>query len=94
MIYVVADLGATQSVGVVHWLPGPDGISGQLHVEVTTDGSAWKSVAEPPAGQPGVWQQVALDRTASAVRIVVTNPGSAKLIGGIAELRIQPSAGP
>jgi hypothetical protein len=94
MIYAVADLGETQDVGSVRWLPGPDGIAGHLHVEISADGVTWEGVAEPPSGLPGEWQEVAIDRTASAVRIVVTNPDHAQSIGGIAELRIEPSAEP
>jgi hypothetical protein len=35
-----------------------------------------------------------IDRPASAIRIVITNPGHAQSIGGVAELRIQPRAEP
>ena len=94
MIYVVADLGKARDVGSITLLAGPDGITGQMNVEISTDGQTWETIAERPHGIPGVWQEVVIDQPASAIRIVITNLGHAQSIGGVAELRIQPTAEP
>jgi hypothetical protein len=93
-IYVIADLGEIHDVGSVEWLAGPEGIIGEMSFAVTTDGVSWRAVdAVLTDGDVG-WQRVTVNRPAGAVRIVIANPDGAPIIGGVAELRIQPSAEP
>ena len=91
MIYVVADLGKARDVGSIT-LARRSGRDRRVRcrVEISTDGQTWETMAEPPPGMPGVWQEVVIDQPASAIRIVITNLGHAQSIGGVAELRIQP----
>jgi hypothetical protein len=93
-IYVIADLGEIHDAGSVEWLAGPEGIIGEMSFAVTTDGISWSAVdAVLTDGDVG-WQRVTVNRPAGAVRIVIANPDGAPIIGGVAELRIQPSAEP
>ena len=93
-IYVVADLGQQHDVGSINWLAGPGGITGELRVEISADGLTWESIDDVPVERGDGWQQLTVDQTASEIRIVITNPGGAQTIGGVAELRIQPSTKP
>jgi hypothetical protein len=93
-IYVIADLGELRDVGSVAWLAGPDGITGEVQIELSADDLTWEPATEPSTEMVDGWRHLDVNRPAKAIRIVITNPDGAPTIGGVAELRIQPSAAP
>lgn len=90
-ISVIADLGTTSSVGAVEWLPGPNGITGELSVEVQAEDGSWDVIGQPPLNPAADldWQTLPVNRQTGAIRIVISNSGAAQIIGGIAELRVR-----
>lgn len=86
------DLGATVEVDGVRIIVGPDGFSGILAVEVSTDRQTWTAAADPSAGElvAGEWSSYAFAGPAQArfVRLVVVNPGELTSLGGVAEIEV------
>ena len=64
-----------------------------MRVEISGDGGTWSPVDATPQDRADGWEEIAVDRDARAVRIVISGTGGAESIGGIAELRIDPPDG-
>jgi hypothetical protein len=86
------DLGEESEVDGVRILVGPDGFSGTLVVETSTDGESWAAGADPSADElrAGEWSDHAFDGPTEAryVRLVVINPGELTSLGGVGEVEI------
>jgi hypothetical protein len=89
MIYVTADLSEVRHVGSIEWLPGPNGVAGQIRVEIMASDETWEIIEGPTSGSSTEWQVMPINRDTSAIRILITNAEGANAIGGIAELIIR-----
>jgi hypothetical protein len=80
----------------VRLLPGPNGLTGTITIETSTDGESWSYFGVPGALDAEGWIEVPRDPaltdpvTARYVRIVCVNDGSQAVLGGVAEVEVLP----
>jgi hypothetical protein len=86
----VADLGEESNVGLVRWLPGVEGIAGELYLSISSDGQEWTDIDLGLAIQEEEWTGVQLDTSARFVRFAFIDTGELPVLGGIAEVEIWP----
>ena len=90
MIYVAAELPELTMVGSVEITAGPNGISGDVAIETTSDGETWLPVPAAINTAPYAVSDVPIDTAVTAVRIVIANPGALETTGGIGEFHLYP----
>jgi hypothetical protein len=92
--YVVLDLGKPRVIKSVRWLAAPEGLSGTLRVEVSTDGKQWQKAAGVGQDTTDAWQERRLKQAVEAryVRLVFKNPNQEPRLGGLAEVEVWPAA--
>jgi uncharacterized protein YraI len=88
----VADLGQESNVGLVRWLPGVEGIAGELYLSISSDGQEWTDIDLSLAVQDEEWTGVQLDTSTRFVRFALIDTGELPVLGGIAEVEIWPPA--
>lgn len=86
----VLDLDSVQYVSSISWRSGADGVSGTLHISVSTDNETWTDLPVDSIAPPGEWQQLAVDANVRYVRFVFVNEDGLAVIGGIADVKIWP----
>jgi hypothetical protein len=91
--YLLLDLGTSRSIGRVRWLGAPEGLSGTLRIEVSTDGKRWNKLAGVAQNATDTWQELWLKQSVDAqyVRFTFTNPTGEPRLGGLAEVEIRPA---
>jgi hypothetical protein len=92
--YVVLDLGKPRVIRSVRWLAAPEGLSGTMRVEVSTDGKQWQKAAGVGQDTTDAWQELRLKQAVEVryVRLVFTNPNQEPRLGGLAEVEVWPAA--
>jgi uncharacterized protein YraI len=86
----IADLDAPQYVSTVRWQVGGAGISGTMHVSVSTDNVNWTELSIDAIAAPGEWQELTVDSTVQYIRFVFVNDDGLQSVGGIAEIEVWP----
>jgi uncharacterized protein YraI len=86
----IADLDAVQYVSVIRWQSGAGGLSGTLHVSVSTDNETWTELPIDSLAAPGEWQELAVGTEVRYVRFVFVNDAGLPVVGGVAELEVWP----
>jgi len=86
----VVDLDSVQYVSSVSWLSGRSGISGTLHISVSTDNETWADLPIDTIAPPGEWQELTVDGDVRYIRFVFVNGDAVNAIGGIAEVKVWP----
>jgi subtilisin family serine protease len=82
------DLGATRSLTGVRWLFYRTGYADAFEIQVSTDGTAWTTVASLGNSAANVWQTLATTASARYVRFFVRNPNGDTRLGYLAEVEI------
>lgn len=82
------DLGAQQSVGSLWWKFARTGFADRVVIQSSTGQATWTPIAARGNAPTGVWQQLAVNRTARYVRFVFTNPHADPVLGFLSEVRI------
>ncbi|CAN5816697.1 hypothetical protein BH20CHL4_BH20CHL4_03640 [soil metagenome] len=86
----VADLGAQSDVGEVRWLPGVDGMAGELYLSISNDGQEWTDIDLGLAVQDEEWTGIPVDASTQFVRFAFVDSFESPVLGGIAEIEIWP----
>jgi hypothetical protein len=86
----VADLDAPQYVSVIRWQIASEGLSGTLHVSVSTDNENWTDLTVDTIAAPGEWQELPVDASVQYIRFVFVNDDGLPVVGGIAEIEVWP----
>jgi len=86
----VVDLDSVHYVSSVSWLSGASGVSGTLHISVSTDHETWVDLSIDTIAPPGEWQQLTVDADVRYIRFVFVNDDGLNVIGGIAEVKVWP----
>jgi hypothetical protein len=86
----VADLGEERDVGVVRWLPGADGVAGELYLSISNDGQEWTDIDLTQAVQNETWIEIEIAASTRFIRFAFVDAGELPVLGGIAEVEIWP----
>jgi len=86
----IADLDAPQYVSLVRWQVGLEGLTGTLHISVSTDNENWTELTVDGIASPGEWQELAVDASVQFIRFVFVNDDGLPAVGGIAEIEVWP----
>jgi hypothetical protein len=86
----IADLDSVQYVSMIRWQSGVGGVSGTLHVSISTDNETWTELPIDGLVAPGEWQELAVGSEARYIQFVFVNDEGLAVVGGIAELEIWP----
>jgi uncharacterized protein YgiM (DUF1202 family) len=86
----VADLDSVQYVSSISWLSDSAGLTGTLHISVSTDNETWTDLPLDNLAPPGEWQELMVDANVRYIRFVFVNDEGFASVGGVAELRVWP----
>jgi hypothetical protein len=86
----VADLDSAQYVSSISWLSDSAGLTGTLHISVSTDNETWTDLPLDNLAPPGEWQELMVDANVRYIRFVFVNDEGFASVGGVAELRVWP----
>ncbi len=94
--YVYFSLGSTKPIGTIRWVFGSayGSYADAWEIQLSNNRVDWTTVASESNADPGVWQNLTVNRKATYVRFLFTNPNHDPKVGGIAEVKIFPADGP
>jgi F5/8 type C domain len=87
------DLGSPQPIGSIEWLFAPNsypGFADGMQIQISNDKQSWTAIASPGGAPPGDWQSLPAGVNAQFVRFYFENPGKARQLGFIAEVKFLP----